>query len=167
MPPRAEGRRRFVPRSGEPGQKADGRQLVSGRLRRLAGNSSWPDTNRGQPSADPGTVSSHLGRLPTTIRTGLAILGFFGLADVVAHLGAPTGPRPGSADAGQFVAHLGVLVGMVAVMAGVVRDGVRTGRASRTTGGSSGRPPGHAERSRRPEPSSTRSRGREAHDAIR
>jgi hypothetical protein len=115
-----------------------------------------------------GRSAPDLGRLPATVRTGLAILGFFGLADVIAHLGVPgSGPRP--ADAGQFVAHLGVLAGMVVVLAGVVVDAIRAGRAPGSSGGEPGRPPkrGASPSGRRPAAIATRKTGREAQDAVR
>lgn len=129
----------------------------------------WPSRAARLPQAagDVRRVSIDPGPLPATIRAGLGILGFFGLADVVAHLGTPTVSGPASADAGQLVAHLGVLLGMTVVAVGLVVEGLRAGRASQTTGGVSGRPPAEAAPTRGRRRPSTRSRGREAHDAVR
>ena len=73
--------------------------------------------------------------LPTLARVGLGVLAFGGLADLVAHLGAPATTAGHSAD--QLSAHLIVFVGMVLVMAGVVVDGVRISRTRRPAGRSS------------------------------
>lgn len=62
-----------------------------------------------------------LRRLPWTARFGLAVLGLFGFADVVAHVGVPV-TAGGSASDRQLLAHLGVLAGMVVVLGGVLRD---------------------------------------------
>ncbi len=96
----------------------------------------------GRHPAVPGTSFLHrlealaagkLSRLPRTVRLGLVILGFFGLADVVAHLGMPTASGPRPTDSSQVVAHLGILGGMVVVLVGVLRDAATTAADRRRT----------------------------------
>lgn len=96
----------------------------------------------GRHPAVPGTSFLHrlgalavddLSRLPRTIRLGLVILGYFGLADVIAHLGAPTASGLRPTDASQVVAHLGLLGGMVVVLVGVLRDAAVTAAGGRRT----------------------------------
>ena len=74
-----------------------------------------------------------LGDLPAAARWGLGILAFGGLADLVAHLGAPA-DSVASHAADQASAHLIVFVGMVLIVSGVVLDGVRQSRARRARG---------------------------------
>jgi|DewCreStandDraft_2_1066082.scaffolds.fasta_scaffold29939_2 hypothetical protein len=92
------------------------------------GRTTPPPRVRGEP-APTGLALAHravtvvvrdLTRLPSTVRIGLGVLGLFGLADIVAHLGVPTAADGGSTDSGQLVAHLGVLVGMIVVLVGIV-----------------------------------------------
>lgn len=75
--------------------------------------------------------------LPLLVRGGLVILVLGGLADVVAHLEVA-----GHADhlhehtASELSAHLIGFVGMVAILLGVVLDGVRRTYRGRRGGGS-------------------------------
>jgi hypothetical protein len=71
--------------------------------------------------------------MPLLARVGLAVLAFGGFADLVAHLGVPSGAAgPHTAD--QVTAHVLVFAGMVIVVLGVVADGVRLSRARRAAG---------------------------------
>jgi hypothetical protein len=71
--------------------------------------------------------------LPALARAGLAVMGFGGLLDLVAHVGAPVDSVASSA-ADQATAHLLLFVGMVLIVLGVVVDGVRLSRARRARG---------------------------------
>jgi hypothetical protein len=71
--------------------------------------------------------------VPLLARLGLALLAFGGLADLIAHLGAP-GAMSGAPTADQVTAHLLVFAGMVLTVLGVVVDGVRLSRARRPGG---------------------------------
>lgn len=71
--------------------------------------------------------------LPTLMRLGVASLGLSLLADVIAHLEAADHVIHGHLHTSAAMsAHVGVLVGMVLIFAGVVIDGVRQTRLRRS-----------------------------------
>jgi glutamate-1-semialdehyde aminotransferase len=76
-------------------------------------------------------IRADLRALPPVIRTGLAVVGFGGLADVVTHLSFAGPGEPGGHTAAQLSAHAVAFAGMVLVLAGVVVDGARQSRARR------------------------------------
>jgi hypothetical protein len=70
--------------------------------------------------------------VPGLVRLGAATIGFGVLLDLSAHSFAPIGPAGAGFDPSEHAAHLVVLIGMVAILLGVIADGVRSsGRASR------------------------------------
>jgi hypothetical protein len=72
----------------------------------------------------------HVADLPGMVKIGVGGLGFSGLGDVIAHLGASdhVGDLYVHTSA-ESVAHLAGFVSMVVIFLGVVLDGVRQGRA--------------------------------------
>jgi hypothetical protein len=77
--------------------------------------------------------------LPTIVRIGLVGLVLAGLADVVAHFGAPAVAIAGDGHEhtpAEHAAHLAGFVSMVLIQLGVVVDGVRRSRARPVSAGS-------------------------------
>lgn len=73
------------------------------------------------------------GRIPTGSRFGLIVMGVGIVADLIAHLDPGLEHEHGTMTGPQVSAHLVVFLGMVVVLAGVVIDGVRSGRRTRGT----------------------------------
>ncbi len=73
------------------------------------------------------------GRIPTGSRLGLIVMALGIVADLIAHLDPGLEHARGTMTGPQVSAHLVIFLGMVAVLAGVVVDGVRSGRRSRGT----------------------------------
>ena len=70
--------------------------------------------------------------LPVLVKIGLIVMALAGLADVVAHLEAPSDGHLHAHTASEAAAHLAGFVSMVVIFVGVVIDGVRQGRARRS-----------------------------------
>jgi hypothetical protein len=69
--------------------------------------------------------------LPLLVKIGLIVMAFAGLADVIAHLEAPSDGHLHAHTASEAAAHLAGFVSMVVIFMGVVTDGVRHGRVHR------------------------------------
>ena len=73
--------------------------------------------------------------VPALAKLGAAVIAFGLLGDLVEHsLGAAARAASDGFAAGEHVAHLVVLIGMVLVLAGVIADGVRHSGRSRPEG---------------------------------
>jgi hypothetical protein len=73
-----------------------------------------------------------LARLPRAAKLGVVVIAAGLLVDAWVHtLGIVTAGTPAAAIVQQHLAHLVVLVGMVATLAGIVADGAGKSRASR------------------------------------
>jgi uncharacterized membrane protein len=70
--------------------------------------------------------------LPLLVKIGLIVMAFAGLADVIAHLEAPSDGHLHAHTASEAAAHLAGFVSMVVIFVGVVIDGVRQGRVRRS-----------------------------------
>lgn len=69
--------------------------------------------------------------LPLLVKIGLVAMAFAGLADVIAHLEAPSDGHLHAHTASEAAAHLAGFVSMVVILVGVVVDGVRQSRVRR------------------------------------
>lgn len=70
--------------------------------------------------------------LPLLVKIGLIVMAFAGLADVIAHLEAPSDGHLHAHTASEAAAHVAGFVSMVVIFLGVVIDGVRLGRDRRS-----------------------------------
>ena len=70
--------------------------------------------------------------LPLLVKIGLIAMAFAGLADVVAHLNAPSDGHLHAHAASEAAAHLAGFVSMILIFVGVVIDGVRQSRVRRS-----------------------------------
>lgn len=70
--------------------------------------------------------------LPLLVKIGLIAMAFAGVADVVAHIEAPSDGHLHAHTASEAAAHVAGFVSMVLVFVGVVIDGVRQSRAHRS-----------------------------------
>jgi hypothetical protein len=70
--------------------------------------------------------------LPLLVKIGLIVMAFAGLADVVAHLEAPSDGHLHAHTASEAAAHLAGFLSMIVIFVGVVIDGVRQARARRS-----------------------------------
>ena len=70
--------------------------------------------------------------LPLLVKIGLIAMAFAGLADVVAHLDAPSDGHLHAHTASEAAAHLAGFVSMILIFVGVVIDGVRQSRVRRS-----------------------------------
>jgi hypothetical protein len=87
--------------------------------------------------ARPATPLSGQTRIPSGVRLGGATIAFGLLFDLAEHSFAAATPVTGSAadmTLGQHAAHLIVLIGMVIILAAIVRDGIRTSGRTRPEG---------------------------------
>jgi hypothetical protein len=81
-------------------------------------------------SAPPSPVRRR--SVPGSVRLGAATIGFGVVFDLSAHSFAPIDPAGAGFGPSEHAAHLVVLIGMVAILLGVIADGVRSsGRTSR------------------------------------
>lgn len=84
------------------------------------------------PAGRTAAFLDELGRLPGGAKLGLGVFAFGLALDAFVHaLGVVTAGSLGALVVEQHLAHVVVLLGMVVTLAGIVADGVRSGRRGR------------------------------------
>jgi hypothetical protein len=71
-------------------------------------------------------------RVPTLSKAGAVVIAIGLHADLVEHAFVFPSQAAGQFPPGEHLTHLVILVGMVLLLAGVIADGMRTGRGRRT-----------------------------------